>query len=104
MVFHPPSWVPKLPNVPDTVPIPDFILDEKYGRRPYADSWDTYTCGLTGRSISARQQKENVDKLSRSLAKEFGWKVSEGTEFDKVAGTFAFNTVSLRWSIGAESL
>ncbi|EXJ79692.1 hypothetical protein A1O3_07973 [Capronia epimyces CBS 606.96] len=102
MVFTPPSWLPKLPPVPDTVPICDFILDERYGRRPLSDSWDPYTCGLSGRSITARQQKENVDKLARGLAKEFGWKVNGGSEFDKVAGIFALNTIdimTLSWAL-----
>merc|ERR1712000_414869 len=102
MVFYPPPWVPKLPEIPDTVPICEFMLDEKYGRRPYSDSWDAYTCGLSGKSITARQQKENVDKLARALAKEFGWKVNEGTEYDKVVGVFALNTIdimSLSWAI-----
>ncbi len=93
MVFYPPPWVPQLPEIPDTVPICEFMLDEKHGRRPYSDSWDTYTCGLSGKSITAVQQKENVDKLARALAKEFGWKVNEGTEYDKVVGVFALNTV-----------
>jgi hypothetical protein len=33
MVFYPPAFVEKLPEVPDTVPICDFMLDEKHGRR-----------------------------------------------------------------------
>lgn len=93
MVFYPEKWVPKLPEVPDTVPICDFMLDEQYGRTPIAQSSDAYTCGLTGKSITARQQKESVEKLSRALANEFGWKVNEGTEYDKVVGVFALNTV-----------
>ncbi|KAK5468099.1 hypothetical protein LTS15_001073 [Exophiala xenobiotica] len=102
MVFYPPPWVPKLPEIPDTVPICEFMLDEKHGRRPYSDSWDAYTCGLSGKSITAVQQKESVDKLARALAKEFGWKVNEGTEYDKVVGVFALNTIdimSLSWAI-----
>lgn len=102
MVFYPESSIPKLPEIPDTVPICDFMLDEKYGRRPFSESLDAYTCGLTGRSISARQQKENVDKLARGLAKEFGWKVDEGSEYDKVVGVFALNTIdimTLSWAI-----
>ncbi|KIX10217.1 uncharacterized protein Z518_01298 [Rhinocladiella mackenziei CBS 650.93] len=102
MVFYPQPWVPQLPEVPDTVPICDFMLDEQYGRRPYSESLDAYTCGLSGKSITARQQKENVDKLSRALAKEFGWRVNEGTEYDKVVGVFALNTIdimTLSWAI-----
>jgi len=93
MVFYPEKWVPELPEIPDDVPICDFMLDEQYGRRPYAESWDTYTCALSGRSITASQQRDHVEKLSRALARQFGWKVNEGTEYDKVVGVFALNTV-----------
>ncbi len=93
MVFTPPSFVAQLPEVPDTIPICDFILDEKHGRRPYSQSWDPYTCGLSGKTIKATDQKTRVDHLARALAKEFGWKVNEGTEMDKVVGVFALNTV-----------
>ena len=96
MVFKPMSWVPQLPEVPDTVPICEFMLDEKHGRVPFSTSKEAYTCGLTGKSISAQQQKKDVDRLSRALAKELGWEVNKGTEYEKVAGVFAFNTVGLR--------
>lgn len=93
MVFYPAPWLPKLPEIPDTVPICEFMFDEQYGRRPYAESWDTYTCGLTGKSISATQQRERFEKLARALSRELGWKVNEGSEYDKVVGVFALNTV-----------
>ena len=93
MVFHPPPFVPKLREVPDTVPIYDFMLDEQYGRRPISQSLDAYVCGISGRTVTAQQQKDSVGPLARALAKEFGWKVNEGTEYDKVAGVFALNTV-----------
>ncbi|OAP56906.1 hypothetical protein AYL99_09018 [Fonsecaea erecta] len=102
MVFYPMKWVPPLPEIPDTVPICDFMLDEKYGRCSFADSKEAYTCGLTGKSLSARQAKEDVDSLSRALAKEFGWGVNQGTEYDKVVGIFALNTIdimTLNWAI-----
>ncbi|OQV03944.1 AMP-binding enzyme domain-containing protein isoform 1 [Cladophialophora immunda] len=102
MVFYPMKWIPPLPEIPDTVPICEFMLDEQYGRVPYAESKEAYTCGLTGKSISARRQKEDVDSLSRALAKEFGWGVNEGTEYDKVVGIFALNTIdimTLNWAI-----
>jgi hypothetical protein len=94
MLFHPPSYAAKLPEIPDTVPICDFIRDEQYGRRPISQSWDPYTCGLSGKTITAKQQVDRVEPLARALAKEFGWKVNQGTEYEKVAGVFAFNTVS----------
>ena len=93
MVFYPPSYVPKCPEIPDTVPICDFMIDEQYGRKPVAESWDSYTSGMTGRTVTAKQQVDRVAPLARTLAKEFGWKVNEGTEYDKVVGVFALNTV-----------
>lgn len=96
MVFYPNPWVPKLPEVPDTVPIPDFMLDEQHGRQSFDKSLDPYVCGLTGQSYSPRDQKSWVDYLARALHKELGWNVNEGTEYDKVAGVFALNTVRRR--------
>jgi hypothetical protein len=39
------------------------------------------------------EQKKQIDQLARALNKEFGWKVNEGSEYDKVVNVFAFNTV-----------
>src|SRR4051794_1279027 len=94
MTFKAPSFVPSLPEVPDTVPLPEFIFDEQYGRCPVSRSLDAYTCGLTGLSISAQEQKARVSHLARALSEELGWAVNEGSEYDKVAGIFALNTVS----------
>ncbi|GAM38805.1 hypothetical protein TCE0_033f09841 [Talaromyces pinophilus] len=102
MVFYPPPWVPKLPGVPDTVSIPDFLFDEQHGRRPLNKSWDPFTCGLSGRTRSAQEHKTRVDHLARALNREFGWKVNEGTEYDKVISVFAFNTIDImtvNWAV-----
>lgn len=94
MVFVPPPWVPDLEfDPPDSIPISEFMLDENYGRHPLGYSKDPFICGLTGRSYSALDVKDRVQCLRRSLAKEFGWKPNEGTEFDKVIGVFSLNTV-----------
>ncbi|KAK5049531.1 hypothetical protein LTR84_004460 [Exophiala bonariae] len=102
MTFKAPSFVPPLPDVPDTVPLPEFMFDEQYGRYPVSKSRDAYTCGLTGASISSQEQKARVTYLARALAEELGWSVNEGSEFDKVAGIFALNTIdimTLNWAI-----
>ena len=36
---------------------------------------------------------DRVDHLARALSKEFGWEPNKGTEWDKVIGIFALNTV-----------
>jgi acyl-CoA synthetase (AMP-forming)/AMP-acid ligase II len=96
MVFHPPRWAPKLPfDPPDTLPIQDFVLEEKYGRLPFDKSLDPYTCGISGKSYAARDQKRRTEQLARALAKGFGWGVNKGTEYDKVVGVFALNSVRI---------
>lgn len=102
MVFVSPSWVPTLPEVPDTVNLFDFIFDEQHGRAPFASSLDPYVDGLTGTRISSRGLKERTARLARALAHELDWGVNEGTEFDKVVGVFALNTIDIpavNWAI-----
>ena len=93
MVFTSPSWVPELPPPPDSVSISDFMLDEQYGRHPLSKSRDPYTCGLTGKTYTISQVKDRVANLAKALAKELRWEVNTGSEYDKVAGVFCFNTV-----------
>lgn len=78
------------------------MFEEEHGRSPFSKSKDAYVCGITGRKVTPREQKENYTYLARALAKEFGWKVNEGTEYDKVCGIFALNTIdvmTVNWAI-----
>lgn len=93
MVFTSGALAPKLPDIPD-LPIFDFIFDEKCGRHPIAKSRHPFVCGLTGKSYSVTETKDRIELLARALARELGWKVNEGSEFQKVVGVFALNTVS----------
>lgn len=95
MVFISPSWVPPLGKVPDSVPLTDFMFDEQHGRAPLETSLDPYVDALTGKRISAEQQRARVSCLSQALAVELGWEVNTGTEFSKVAGIFALNTIDI---------
>lgn len=102
MVFHPNAIAGTLPDVPDTVPICDFILNEEHGRMPISKSWNPYVCGLTGNTFTMTEQKTRVDHLSRALSKELNWQVNKGDEYSKVAGVFALNTIdimTLSWAI-----
>ena len=40
-----------------------------------------------------KEMVSRVESLARGLAKELGWEPNKGTEWDKVAGIFALNTV-----------
>lgn len=103
MVFYPPAWVPKLPfDPPDSIPINEFMFNEKYGRHPLAQSKPPFTCGLDGTEYSAIEVQERVDKLARALSQELGWAVNQGTEWDKVAAIFSVNTIdtlTVSWAI-----
>ncbi|KAH8652021.1 4-coumarate-CoA ligase, variant [Ilyonectria robusta] len=102
MVFRADATVWSLPPIPDTVPLCEFIFDERYGRRPMAESLDPFICGISGKRISPQEQKDRVDHLARALAKHFAWNVNEGTEFDKVAVIFAPNTIdtmTISWAL-----
>jgi acyl-CoA synthetase (AMP-forming)/AMP-acid ligase II len=78
---------------PDTVSIQQFMQDESYGRMPFKDAKDPFTCGISGRTFNYEQQVERSDALARALSQELGWTVNGGTEWDKVMGVFALNTV-----------
>lgn len=94
MPFLPPSWVPKLPfEIPDSIPICDFMLQEHYGRFPLGYSHAPFICGVSGKSYSALEVKERVEYLARGLAKEMGWAPNQGSEWDKVVAVFSVNTV-----------
>jgi len=69
------------------------MQDESYGRMPFKDAKDPFTCGISGRTFNYVQQVERTDALARALSQELGWTVNGGTEWDKVIGVFAFNTV-----------
>lgn len=102
MPFTSPSWVPQLPEIPDTISIERFMFDERYGRFPLGYSRPLFTCALSGRSYSALEVKERVDHLSRALCKEFGFKPNEGSEWDKVIAVFSLNAIdylTLGWAV-----
>ncbi|KAJ9645814.1 hypothetical protein H2199_002855 [Coniosporium tulheliwenetii] len=94
MPFTSPSWVPKLPEIPDSISIDQFMWDENYNRHPLGYSRPPFTCGLTGKAYSALEVKERIDHLARGLAKDLGWQPNQGTEWDKVIGVFSVNTAA----------
>lgn len=93
MVFLPSKNAGQLAPIPDDISISEFVLNEKYGRRPHAISRDPFTCGFSGKSHSSQEVASRVDLLARSLAKEFGWAPNKGSEWDKTLAVFTLNTV-----------
>ena len=80
------------------------MLSESHGRHPLGYSKAPYTCGLSGTQYSALEVRERVENLAKGLAKEFGWHPNQGTEWDKVIGVFAFNTVGTCQTLYIECL
>ncbi|KAH0600849.1 hypothetical protein MHUMG1_01848 [Metarhizium humberi] len=102
MPFYPPSWVPQLPEIPDSISLETFMFDERYGRCPVQHSRAPFTDGLTGRSYSVLELQQRVDHLSRALSKELGFEAHQGTEWDKVVACFSLNSIdylTLAWAV-----
>lgn len=78
---------------PDSIPISEFMLDDKHGRHPSDKSMNPFTCGISGRTYTHKEMVNRVDLLARALSEELGWQPNQGSEWDKVAGIFALNTV-----------
>ncbi|KAG8631292.1 hypothetical protein KVT40_000432 [Elsinoe batatas] len=94
MVFTSPSWVPKLPdNIPDSITLGEFMLDERHGRYPIAKSRDAFTCGLTGRSYTHVQVAERSELLAKALARRLEWTPQDATPWDKVVCVFSLNSI-----------
>lgn len=96
MVFSAPASVPGLSfDPPDNIPISEFMLNEKYGRHPLAQSREPFTCGIAGVGYSALQVRDRVEHLAKALLKEFAWDPNSGSEWDKVVAVFSLNTVRI---------
>ena len=94
MPFYAPSTDPTfLGSIPDSVTIADFMFQKSADRQPLETSRPPFICGITGKQYSAVETKGRIDALTRGLAKELGWKPTEGTEWDKVIGVYSVNTV-----------
>jgi acyl-CoA synthetase (AMP-forming)/AMP-acid ligase II len=67
--------------------------EEQHGRSPFNKSKNPFTCGLSGATFTAAEVKSRTEFLARALSKDLGWKPNSGTEWDKVIGIFALNTI-----------
>ncbi|VZH90205.1 unnamed protein product [Fusarium fujikuroi] len=95
MVFESPAWARALPSVPlpDSITVEEFMYSEKHGRKSLELSRNPYTCGLTGQTYNVAEVRERVDSMARAIAKRLDWSVANGTEWDKVACVFSWNTI-----------
>ena len=95
MVFRSPPWVPQIPfNLPDSIPVGEFILAGNRSLPPQIDVKAPFICALTGQTYSTQEVQDRVECLARGLCKEFGWSPNESSAWDKVVGIFSVNTVS----------
>nr|KMM67454.1 4-coumarate-CoA ligase 2 [Coccidioides posadasii RMSCC 3488] len=104
MGFRGPSWVhnASIDSIPDSIPISEFILNEKYCRAGLTASKKPFIWGATGDGYSAVEVSQRVDYLARALANEFGWRPNLGTEWDKTICVFSLNTIDffpLTWAV-----
>ncbi|KAF4463824.1 amp-binding enzyme [Fusarium albosuccineum] len=93
-MFLPPSWVPEPVNdTPNSITIEELVNSDEHGRHPKKDSRPAYTCGHTGRSISAADVYDRTPPLATAIAAKLGLEVDGGLPLDKVIAIHAVNTV-----------
>lgn len=95
MYLTSPDHIPKLPDVPGTLAIHDFLFQDDHGRHPTETSKPPFMCAITGRSFSVLEVKERIEFLASALSVQLGWQVNEGAEMDKAVGIFSLNTVAI---------
>ncbi|KAL5349668.1 hypothetical protein ACLOAV_004698 [Pseudogymnoascus australis] len=93
MVFTPPASSPAMTDIPDTVSLPDFLLDNKYRSVPHEQAKNPFTCGLSGKTYTSLEWKDRTGWLARALHQELGFQVNQGTEWEKVIGIYTLNTI-----------
>ncbi|EUC40743.1 hypothetical protein COCMIDRAFT_107983 [Bipolaris oryzae ATCC 44560] len=102
MVFHPPEWVPQMPSIPDSTPILDFLLQEKFGRHKLSQSHSPFVCGISGREYSVHEVSERTTLIAKGLLKSLEWEIDSRKQWEKVVGVFAFNsidTLPVAWAV-----
>ncbi|KAK2790043.1 hypothetical protein FQN53_000698 [Emmonsiellopsis sp. PD_33] len=104
MVFRAPSWAPKVSAeaIPDSIPLCDFLLDEKHGRAPYDSSKAPFVWGTSGTGYTAVETRQRVESLARGLSQELGWYPNRGSEWEKIVAVFAPNHIDhmpLGWAV-----
>ena len=85
-------------EIPDSIPIYEFMQNETYGRVPISQSRSPFTCGVTGRSYTTDQCIERSIHIARAFSHRLGWLPNEGSPWNKVTCIFSLNSVSRKRS------
>lgn len=93
MIIHPPKWVPQIPSIPDSTLILDFLLQENFGRPKLSQPHSSFVCGISGREYSVPEVSERMTSIAKGLLKNLQWEINSETQWEKVVGVFAFNSV-----------
>ncbi|KAF3940528.1 S-dihydroxybenzoyltransferase [Dactylella cylindrospora] len=100
IVYTAPEWAPKLPELPDHIPIGEFVLNPAYGRADPEKSLPPYVDGYTGKGYTVNEVRERIEYASRALKRIL--KVDDihksgaaagYSEWEKVVGIFSVNNI-----------
>lgn len=89
---NPNDW--HVTDPPDSIPLAEFMRNEKYGRYPVSESRNPFTCGLTRKSYSVKDFFQRSEQIAKAFSKRLRWNPNEGTPWDKVLCIFSLNNVS----------
>ena len=95
MAFYRPTWAPRLSDadVPDDIPLFDFLVDDRFRPRKCQDSPPPFVDGVSGQGFGIAETRRRVEWLAAGLARQLGISDFSGEAWQRVVGVFAVNNV-----------
>ena len=95
MAFYRPTWAPRLSDadVPDDIPLFDFLFDDRFRPRKCQDSPPPFIDGVSGHGFGIAETRRRVEWLAAGLARQLGIGDFSGEAWRRVVGVFAVNNV-----------
>ncbi|CAM1511860.1 Fc.00g093730.m01.CDS01 [Cosmosporella sp. VM-42] len=104
MVFYPPPWTPSLTDadIPDNVPLAQFLFDDQYRPRKCEDSPPPFIDSNSGTGHGVLEIQERIEWLATGLARQLGISDVSGDGLERVVSIFTVNntyTPVVAWAI-----
>lgn len=93
MIFHPPSWLPAIPQeLASAGPVGDFVLHKLPGT---ASEQKALVSAITQKGKTHQELAEDVEALAAGLAHDLEWAPNEPAQGGKVIAVLSENTVNI---------
>lgn len=97
MVFHPPSWAPKVneADIPDDLSLTDFVFHDGYRPHKCENSPTPFIDSVGGTGYDIIETRQRIEWLAAGLADQLGINDTTGDVWGRVVSVFAVNNVSV---------